>query len=417
MSIDLIRPFAALRPRPSDAQSVVAPPYDVVSTTEAQALAAGRPNSFLHISRPEIDLPDGSDPHGEAAYSQGAASLARLIDERVLERDESPGYYIYRMRSGDHVQTGVALVASVRAYREHKVRRHELTRPEKEDDRVRNIDSLNAQTSPVLCAYRAEPEIDGMLRELTEAGPLFSVEGQHDVAHTVWRIDEPELVSLLGQRLNALGHLYIADGHHRSAAAARVAEARRNDDALASHEYFLCVAFPHDQMRIHDYNRVVRRLNSLAADAFLAAVAESFDVSRIDGNPKPAAPRQFAMYLDRTWYRLAPRAGVSDEPVAGDSSDPVARLDVSILQNRLIAPILGINDPRTDSRIDFVGGVRGLAALEQRVDSGDASVAFALYPTQMEQLMDVADAAELMPPKSTWFEPKLADGLLTHVLD
>ena len=409
MSNELIRPFAALRPRPADARGVIAPPYDVVSADEARALAAGRPHSFLHISRPEIDLPEGSDPHSEAAYVQGATSLARLIEAGVLERDARPGFYVYRMETGDHAQTGVALVASVRAYRENRIRRHELTRPDKENDRVRNIDSLNAQTGPVLCAYRADATIDGMLSELASTKPLFSAEGQHAVTHSVWRVDASELVELLGQRLNALGQLYIADGHHRSAAAARVAEARRNDDPDASHEYFLCVAFPHDQMRIFDYNRVVTDLHGLARTEFLARVADAFDVAEIDGEPQPAAPREFGMYLDGAWHRLIPKGAVA--------GDPVARLDVSILQDRLIAPILGIDDPRTDDRIDFVGGVRGLAALEQRVDSGRAAVAFALYPTQMDQLMDVADAAKLMPPKSTWFEPKLADGLLSHVLD
>jgi uncharacterized protein (DUF1015 family) len=404
----MIRPFKALRPLPADAQAVVAPPYDVVSVDEARALADGRPSSFLHISRPEIDLPPGTDPHGDAAYARGAGSLARLIGSGVLVRDQRPAYYVYRMHRGAHTQTGVALIASVRAYDAHRVRRHELTRPDKENDRVRNIDSLNAQTGPVLCAYRADAGIDTMLAALAAGEPLLSATGQHDVEHVLWRVDTPEAVTALDDRLNALAALYIADGHHRSAAAARVAAARRSADPLASHEYFLCVAFPHDQMRIFDYNRVVADLNGLGKDGFLAAAGREFDITAAD-RAQPSAPHEFAMYLDGQWLRLRPKAP--------PPSDPVLGLDVSILQQRLIEPVLGIEDPRTDARIDFVGGVRGLAGLEARVDGGSAAVAFALYPTQMEQLMAVADANALMPPKSTWFEPKLADGLVSHVLD
>jgi uncharacterized protein (DUF1015 family) len=405
----LARPFAALRPTAESAADVIAPPYDVVSTDEARALAANRPASFLHISRPEIDLPPGSSPYADAAYERGAENLARLREGGVLVRDREPSFYVYRMVMDGHVQTGVAFAASVAAYQANRIRRHELTRPDKENDRVRNIATLNAQTGPVLLAYRASDALRELLGVATNAAPLFSVTGPNDVVHTVWDTT-PATDTILETELEALGVLYIADGHHRSAAAARVAAQRRGSPD-ASHEFFLCVAFPHDEMRILDYNRVVRDLNGLSAEALLTHIRESFDVAQLRAGHSPAQPETFAMFLEDRWYELRLHA------VLVPRHDPVASLDVSLLQDRLLAPILGIGDPRTDARIDFVGGVRGLAELERRVQSGRAAVAFALHPTRMEQLMAVADAGQLMPPKSTWFEPKLADGLLTHVLD
>ena len=445
----LVRPFAALRPRRETAQAVVAPPYDVVDESEARELAAGRPESFLHISRPEIDLPEGTDPHDDAVYAKGAANLARLVDSGVLEREQAPCYYAWRMTMGAHSQTGIAVAASVAAYESGRIHRHELTRPDKEDDRVRNIESLNAQTGPVLLAYKAEARIDDLLAKKTAGAPLFEVEGQHGVRHALWRLDAPADIERLTTAFDALGHLYIADGHHRSAAAARVAAARRPHErggqakggqspisgpspipgkarqnrsdpsaaaegnaivASANHEYFLSVAFPDDQMQVFDYNRVVADLNGLDAAGFLKAVERSFRVEPFAGRARPESPRQFGLYLGGRWYRLTATGTRAND-------DPVARLDVSILQNRVIGSILGVRDPRTDARIGFVGGVRGLEELERRVDSGKAAVAFALYPTSMRDLMSVADAGLLMPPKSTWFEPKLADGLLSHVLD
>jgi uncharacterized protein (DUF1015 family) len=405
----LVRQFKALRPTAASAAAVVAPPYDVVSTDEARALAAGRPHSFLHISRPEIDLPEGSSPYSDEAYAQGTRSLERLINERVLVRDDQPSFYIYRMVMAGRTQTGVAFLGSVRAYEQNLIRRHELTRPDKENDRVRNIATLNAQTGPVLLAYRASDALRELLAVATNAAPLFSVTGPNDVVHTVWAT-APATDATLDAELEALGVLYIADGHHRSAAAARVAAQRRGSPD-ASHEFFLAVAFPHDEMRILDYNRVVKDLNGLTPDALLARIRESFDVEAIDAARHPAAPETFAMHVANRWYELKIKRALVPR------HDPVASLDVSLLQDRLLTPILGIGDPRTDPRIDFVGGVRGLAELEQRVRSGRAAAAFALHPTRMEQLMAVADAGKLMPPKSTWFEPKLADGLLSHVLD
>jgi uncharacterized protein (DUF1015 family) len=405
----LVRPFAALRPTASSAAEVVAPPYDVVSTEEARALAAGRPRSFLHISRPEIDLPEGSSPFSDEAYAQGARSLERLVADRVLVRDGKPTYYIYRMVMGGHTQTGVAFVGSVRAYEQNRIRRHELTRPDKEDDRVRNIATLNAQTGPVLLAYRASDALRELLAIATNAAPLFSVTGPNDVVHTVWDTHAATDATLRAE-LDALEALYIADGHHRSAAAARVAATRRASPD-ASHEFFLAVAFPHDEMRILDYNRVVRDLNGLSPEALLARIRESFSVEPLRAAKSPVEPETFAMYLAGVWYELKVSSALVPR------HDPVASLDVSLLQDHLLAPILKIGDVRSDPRIDFVGGVRGLAELERRVQSGRAAAAFALHATSMEQLMAVADAGLLMPPKSTWFEPKLADGLLSHVLD
>lgn len=423
----LVRPFHALRPRAELAADVIAPPYDVVSTEEARALAAARPSSFLHISRPEIDLPRGSSSYSDEAYTRGAANLAQLVDGGVLVRDAEPSYYVYRMQMAGRVQTGVAFIASVAAYEANRIKRHELTRPDKENDRVRNIDSLNAQTGPVLLAYRANAAIGALVRAAASSAPLFEVAGPNDTQHTVWRVAARDTVAAFSTAFDALGALYIADGHHRSAAATRVAQQRR-DEALAeavavslgsvvphavgaSHEFFLGVAFPHDEMRILDYNRVVHDLNGLSADELLARIRESFDVEPSGGQVKPAQPETFGMFVAGRWHRLRIR------PALVPRNDPVASLDVSLLQDRLLAPILGIGDPRTDVRIDFVGGIRGLDELERRVASGKAAVAFALHATRMEQLMAVADANRLMPPKSTWFEPKLADGLLSHVLD
>ena len=406
----LVRPFAALRPTAEHAAAVIAPPYDVLSTEEARALARDRPQSFLHISRPEIDLPPGSSPYSDQAYAQAASSFARLIEAGTLVRDDAPSFYVYRMVTGGRTQTGVALVGSLSAYEQHRIRRHELTRADKENDRVRNIAALNAQTGPVVLAYRANEAIGSLIRAAATEPPLFAVTGPNEVLHTVWRVATPADIAEFAAAFDALDALYIADGHHRSAAAARVAAARRGRPD-ASHEFFLAVAFPHDELRILDYNRVVRDLQGMTTDTFLARVRESFRVTERPARVAPTQTETFGMYLADRWYELTIHKALVPR------ADPVASLDVSLLQDRLLGPVLGIGDPRTDTRIDFVGGVRGLAELERRVQSGNAAVAYALHATRMEQLMAVADAVKLMPPKSTWFEPKLVDGLLSHVLD
>ncbi len=410
----LVRPFAALRPEAEHAAAVVAPPYDVVSTAEARELVAGRPNSFLRISRPEIDLPSDTDPYSQDVYARGAENLKRLTALGLLIRDPSPGYYVYRMRTGEHEQTGVALTASVAAYDANRIRKHEGTQPDKEADRVRNIASLNAQTGPVLSVYRADDTIKSRLDEVKQEAPTLDVTGQHDVVHTLWRIDQPDVVETLSDAFNAMDAIYIADGHHRSAAASRVAAERSATSSAAqprNAEFFLTVVFPHDEVKILAYNRLVRDLNGLSPQQLLSRLSERFDVETRDSPVTPAKPGSFGMYADRQWYDLTLHKQLIPE------RDLVDRLDVSLLQDQLLGPILGVGDPRFDARLEFVGGIRGRDALRRRVDDGDAAVAFALFPTSMEQLMAVADAEQLMPPKSTWFEPKLADGLLTHVLD
>jgi len=408
---ELVRPFAALRPRPERAIDVIAPPYDVVSTDEARALVRDRPSSFLHVSRPEIDLPVGASAYSDEAYARGAASFAKLR-ETALVREAQPSYYVYRMTAGGRAQTGVACVGAIAAYEANRIKKHELTRPEKETDRVRNIATLNAQTGPVLCAYRANVALRELLREATAVPPTLEALGPNAVVHAVWCIGDAARVGAFSEALDALDALYIADGHHRAAAAARVARERRaagRDDA--SHESFLVVAFPHDELRILDYNRVVRDLRGLSVEQLLTRIGASFDVRPSASAVAPDAPETFGLFVAGRWHRLRIK------PELVPRGDPVASLDVSLLQERLLAPILAIGDPRTDPRIDFVGGARGLVELERRVASGAAAAAFSLHPTRMEQLMAVADAGLLMPPKSTWFEPKLADGLLSHVLD
>ena len=394
----------------------MAPPYDVVDRAEAKALAEQRPWSFLHISRPEIDLADDVGPYDPRVYAKGRENLDRMIAEGVLARDERPCYYAYRLTMGAHVQTGIVATASVEAYDGGRIKKHEFTRPVKEDDRVRQIDTLNAQTGPVFLVYAADSVVDGILAEVSGVPAEVDVTAERDgVRHEIWLIDQVERIEALTAAFDAMPAIYVADGHHRSAAGSRVGNARREANPAHSgdegYNHFLSVIFPHDQMQILDYNRVVRDLNGQDKEAFLAAIGSAFDLEMSDEPVKPAGTGEYGMYLDGQWYRLA----IHEERIPTD--DPVARLDVSLLQDNLITPLLGIDDPRRDERIDFVGGIRGLEGLEKRVDSGDWKVAFALYPTTMQALMDVADAGEVMPPKSTWFEPKLADGLISHVLD
>ena len=406
----LVRPFRALRPAPARAAEVAAPPYDVLSSDEARARAAGKPWSFLHVSKPEIDLPPGTDPFASAVYAKGAENLARMRDAGVLMRDATPAYYVYRFTLGDLVQTGVAVTASMAAYDANRVRKHELTRPDKEDDRVRHMEALNAQTGPVLAAYPATPALDALLAELARGAPETDVVADGGVRHSIWPMRDAAVIQRIGALFDAMPAVYIADGHHRSAAASRVA-ANRRTGADGSHEWFLVVAFPHHELRILDYNRVVRDLGGMTRHELLAKLGTKFDVTASAGPVRPARHGEFGLYSGGHWHRLAPRPGLP-EP-----ADPAGRLDASLLTSRVLSPLLGIGDLRTDKRVDFVGGGRGLRELEKRVDSGEMAAAFSLYPTRLEDLMAVADAGEVMPPKSTWFEPKLADGLLSHVLD
>ena len=413
--MSLIRPFRGLRPAAGRADDVVAPPYDVLNTEEARARARGRPYSFLHISKPEIDLPKGTDPYAPEVYEKGRENFQRMIEEGVLVRDEAPCYYFYRLVMGEHVQTGLVVVGSVADYDSNRIRKHEFTRPDKEDDRVRQIDALNAQTGPVFLTYRHSDVIDAIASKVIAGAPDVDVTADDDVRHTIWVCSDAGDIDTITDTFNAMECIYIADGHHRSAAASRVAAARKaaNPDHTGTEDYnyFLSVVFPDNQMQILDYNRVVTDLNGLSEEAFLGEVKSAFEVTESANPVKPQAAAEFGMYLNGKWYKLSIR------PELIPDDDPVARLDVSLLADNLIDPILGISDPRRDKRIDFVGGIRGLKELERRVNSGEMAVAFSLYPTSMDQLMDVADAGEVMPPKSTWFEPKLADGLVSHLLD
>ncbi len=409
-SAPLIRPFRALRPAPGRAAEVVAPPYDVLSSDEARTRAAGRPWSFLHVSKAEIDLPPGTDPHAPAVYGAAADSLRRMCEAGVLVRDPRPAYYAWRMQAGTHVQTGLAVSASVAAYASNRIRRHEHTLPAKEQDRARQIEAVGAQTGPALLAYPEAPAIDAAIGRAALSAAIADTKLDDGVRHTLWRIDGEDEVAALGEAVERLPALYIADGHHRSAAAARVAAARRGSPQASAH-YFLAVMFPARQMRILDYNRVVRDLNGRSAADLRAELARLGTLAPSATAVRPDRPARFGIYLDGAWLAL------DLDPSRVPAGDPVASLDVSLLTTQILTPLLGIADLRRDPRIDFVGGIRGLQELERRVNGGQMAVAFALFPTPIEALFAVADAGEVMPPKSTWFEPKLADGLLSHVLD
>lgn len=406
----LIKPFRGLRPAPGRAAEIAAPPYDVLSSDEARVRAEGKPWSFLHISKPEIDLPADTDPYSPQVYAKAAENLAAMANAGLLLRDEAESYYVYRLTMGEHVQTGLVATASVADYDTNRIRKHEFTRPDKEDDRVRQIEALNAQTGPVLLAYPHAPLVDAILAEVTGNPAVADVLADDGIRHQIWTITDADRIDALTRAFDGMAALYIADGHHRSAAASRVAAARRQECHELSADHFLAVIFPAHQMKILDYNRVVKDLNGIEKSALAGRLAAAFTVEPSPTRVAPEAPGVFGMYLDGQWHRLT----IKPELIP---TDPVVSLDVSLLSDHLLAPILGIADLRRDKRIDFVGGIRGLGELEKRVDSGEMAVAFALHPTRMEQLMAVADSNNVMPPKSTWFEPKLADGLVSHVLD
>ncbi len=408
----LIRPIRALRPAPGRAAEVLAPPYDVLSSAEARERARGKPWSFLHVSKAEIDLDPSTDPFDPAVYAKAAKNLQRMIAAGVLTRDDKPSYYVYRLTWRGRSQTGLAAIASLADYATNRIRKHELTTPAKEDDRVRQIEAVNAQTGPVMIAYPTAPQIDVMLAEAATGAPTVDMTADDGVRHQLWVINDGTRIADLTRAVDSLSALYIADGHHRSAAAARVARARGRE---GSHAYFLAVLFPQQEMTILDYNRVLRDLNGRSPEEVLAQLRGLYAVEPSDQPVRPAAAGELGMYLAGRWYRLALRGDAAAN--AARSGDPIERLPITLLSRNIIKPIFGIADPRTDKRIDFVGGGRGLEELEKLVSSGAMAVAFALYPTQMSDLMAVADAGKIMPPKSTWFEPKLADGMVSHVLD
>ena len=400
-----IRAFQGLSPKPELAAQVACVPYDVVNREEAAALASGNPHSLMHVDRAEIDLPPETDPYSDVVYAAAKASLARLVSEGSLVRDGAPFIYLYRQQMGEHVQTGVAAVCHIEDYENDIIRKHEKTRKDKEDDRTRLIGALSANTGPVFLTYRERAEIDRLVAAETSRPPLHDFVAPDGIRHTAWRIQGEELVCAFA----AVPLAYVADGHHRSASAARVGRERREANphhtGQEDYNWFLCVLFPANQLRILPYNRVVADLNGLNPDEFLKAVAARFEVSE-SAPAAPVAPGQVSMFLGGRWI------GLTWKPAP--DADPVSRLDVSVLQDTLLAPVLGIDDPRTNKRIDFVGGIRGTGELEERVNSGRAAVAFSMFPVTVDQLMDIADAGQIMPPKSTWFEPKLRSGLFIH---
>jgi uncharacterized protein (DUF1015 family) len=406
-----IRPLRVLRPAPEVAGRVASPPYDVVSRGEAAAMAKDNPLSFLHVVRSEIDLPEEVDARDPRVYTAARANLERLLAEGALGREEGPAFFVYREVMDGRAQVGLVAGLHVDDYERNVIRRHETTRPDKEDDRTRHILSLGAQAEPVLVAYRARSEIDRLVASAVEAAPLYDFTAVDGVRHTVWP------VTSMRPYVEAFAEVpcaYIADGHHRSAAAWRAARNRRGSSAAgggdAPHNWFLAVVVPSSQLTILSYNRVVTDLRGRTVGAVLDRLSRVGRLSETD-DPAPPHPGSFCIYLDRRWWVLELAEGSIDR------RDPIRSLDVSLLQERVLAPVLGIEDQRTDPRIDFVGGIHGPRALETRVDSGEAALAFSLNATALDQLMTVADAGHVMPPKSTWFEPKLRSGLFVHPLD
>ncbi len=412
--MSLIRPFAGLRPVPEYAAEVIAPPYDVLNSIEASMRVQGHPWSFLHISKPEIDLPPSVSPYSEIVYAKGAENLQQMLSDGVLKQDAQSYYYLYGLTMGSHQQIGLVAIANIADYNSNRIRKHELTRPDKENDRVRQIDALNAQTGPVFLTYKHHPSMDALVKTLTNQPSTIKLTADDGVIHTLWIVNEPTHIDTISTTFNDMDCLYIADGHHRSAAASRVAEMRHKIDPQhsidAPYNYFLSVLFPDNQTQILDYNRVVQDLNGLTNSEFLEQVSQNFVLSSSRTAVKPQCNGEFGMFLNGQWYQLTIQSAKIPP------NDPVASLDVSLLTEHLLTPILNINDLRRDKRIDFVGGIRGLSELEKRVNSEEMAVAFALYPTSMAALMAVADAEQVMPPKSTWFEPKLADGLVSHLI-
>jgi len=401
-----VTPFAALRPDPALAARVCELPYDVMSSAEARVIAAGNPLSFLRVSKPEIELPDDTDPHADAVYAKGRENFQRLIAEGVLRRDPTPVFHLYRQVMGDHAQTGLVALASCEEYLANIVRKHELTRPDKEDDRLRHIETLNAQTGPVFLTYQAVPAIDALVDRITAGAPEIDFTASDGVRHSSWPVADAADIALLQGEFARMPALYIADGHHRSAAAGRVF---RNRNGTGGSAGFLTVIFPHNQLKILPYNRVLKDLNGRTGDELLAALARVFIISGA-GNPSPAAKHQAALYLAGEWHGLVFRP----ECIRGRSA--INSLDVSLLQSEVLAPLFGIDNPRTSQRIAFVGGIRGTAELEKLVDSGEYACAFSMFPTGIGDLMDIADNGGIMPPKSTWFEPKLRDAMFCHLL-
>jgi len=419
----LIKPFRGMRPIPEKITEVASPPWDVISTEEARERAKDNPYSFLHISRPEIDLEPSIYAYDRKVYAKGAENLKRFIEQGIFIQDEKPYFYIYKLRMGTHVQIGLVAIASVEEYVRSKIKEHEQTLPHKVSDRANHIDSLNAQTGLVFLTYHANKKINDLIQKGIKEKPVYDFIGDYQVQHTFYIVDNETLIKKFEMAFLELDALYIADGHHRTAASARVCEKRKaankKHTGNEAYNYFLGAIFPDSQMQILEYNRVVKDLNGQSLKTFLERIAEKFEITHCKSNCKkqedkayrPSKPHTFGMYLQSQWYFLNAKKDILSY------TNPIEQLDISILQNNLLAPILGIEDPRTDDRIDFIGGIRGTRELEKLVNEGQYTVAFSLYPPSMNQFMAVADSGEMMPPKSTWFEPKLRSGIVIHTLD
>ncbi len=412
-----ISPFEALRPQPQLAKQVASKPYDVLNSAEAKTEAVGNAYSFLHITKSEIGLPETIDVHDKEVYQLAFENLNAFIQRDVLFKESKPCYYIYQLIMDGRAQTGLVCVSSIDDYNNGIIKKHEFTRPEKELDRINHIKTTGAQTGNVFLAYRHQASIDSIIDKWkTSKNPVYDFTAEDGIQHTVWAISDETIIDQITQLFETeVPCTYIADGHHRAASAAKVKLAiseetvKPGDEAKKVSDYFLTTLFPSNQLQIMDYNRVVKDLNGLSPADFMSAIDKDFDVVTQDSAYKPASIHHFGMYINNVWYQLSAKAGTY-------TSDPIGVLDVTILSNSILAKILGITDQRTDKRIDFVGGIRGLGELEKRVNSGEMAVAFSLYPVTIDQLFNIADAGEVMPPKSTWFEPKLRDGLLTHLI-
>jgi uncharacterized protein (DUF1015 family) len=402
----MVKPFAAVRPKPGLAPQICELPYDVMSSEEARALAAGNPLSFLHVSKPEIDLPPETDVHAPEVYRQGRVNFQKLVHDGALQLDKQPCFYLYRQIMGAHTQTGLVAAASCEEYQRGIIRKHELTRVDKENDRVQHIETLNAQTSPVFLTYPAVRALDQFIEEKTANRPEIDFTARDGVRHVSWAIQEPYDIRFMETQFARVPHLYIADGHHRSAAAARVYQSRQG---AGESSRFLAVIFPHNQMQVLPYNRVLKDLNSWAPEQLLEILGKVFNI-HARGAAVPVREHELGLYLAGRWHTLVFHPRVLEE------RDTSQLLDVALLQERVLEPIFGINDPRTSQRIHFVGGIRGTTELEKLVDSGEFACAFSMFPLRIEMLMAISDAGGVLPPKSTWFEPKLRDGMFSHLI-
>lgn len=412
----IFKPFKAYRPQISLSQAVASKPYDVLNSSEAKDEAEGNPHSFLRVIKPEIELSEETDPYSNEVYEKGRENFHKLCQEGVFTQDPTPSYYLYRLTMNGRSQSGLVGCCEYQEYYDGRIKKHELTRTAKENDRVRHVECLNANAEPVFFSYRGASGINEFVDHALKGIPVYDFLAEDGVRHELWTISEAGDVALVEQAFLSVPDLYVADGHHRTAAAARVGQKRK--DSNLSHQgdeeynFFMAVLFPDDQLEIFDYNRVVKDLNGLSPGDFLAALSDDFDITPAEQScPRPAGLRQFSLYLEGSWHELkAKTAGAS-------SGSPIGDLDVTLLSEKVLGPILGITDLRNDNRIDFVGGIRGLEELELRVDSGEMAAAFALFPVSMDQLLTIADAGEIMPPKTTWFEPKLRSGLFVHDLE